>query len=77
MDAYRPKAWKLGQAEFPRQVLMRVSSEQARKESDAELKRLAFFRPNLRTRLKLSSPSTLLLSKLHRLRRPGPTISRA
>ena len=40
MDAYNPKAWKLGQAEFPRRVLMRVGLEQARKESDADLKRL-------------------------------------
>ena len=41
MDAYDPKSWKLGQAEFPRRVLVRARLEQARKESDTELKRLA------------------------------------
>ena len=40
-DDYDPIVWKFGGAEFPRRVMMGASLEQARKESDAELKRLA------------------------------------
>ena len=41
MDAYIPKAWKLGQAAHQRRVLARASLEKARKARDVELERLA------------------------------------